>query len=203
MIEKQWTLLDVSRLPRHAFGPRQITWWGNIAFMLIEGTTLVICAVTYLYLRRNFDAWPPNRTPPPGLLIPFISLLFLSASTAMAHVEGRCAKRGDLDAMRFWGLVGIGVSLIALVLRFLEFSVLNTRWDHDAYGSILWFTIGIHTTLLLLQFLEDIFFILLAYLEPIQPDHFSHVVEKAEYAYFVWAIWIPLFILLFLGPRFL
>ena len=31
------------------------------------------------------------------------------------------------------------------VVRVFEFTHLNVSWDHDAYGSIVWLLLGLHT----------------------------------------------------------
>lgn len=203
MAEIRRRTLDVSALPRHAFGPSEVTWWGNIGFMVIEGFTLTICGVVYLYLRRNFASWPPLRTSVPDLIVPTLSLLALLIAAGFAHMEARSAKAFDLRGVRLWGGIGVGMDVVVLVLRFLELSALNTRWDNDAYGSIVWFTLGFHATLLLLVFLEDGFFALVPWLKGIDAKQVGHIVEKGEYAKFVAAIWVPLYVLIYLSPFFL
>ena len=66
--------LDVSTLPTTVFGHRSHMWWGTLGFMLIEGTTLLVCVASYFYLRLNFTTWPKlvtGKTPGTnGTLIP-------------------------------------------------------------------------------------------------------------------------------------
>jgi len=40
--------IDVSQLPGEGFGPASPAWWGTIGFMLIEGSTMLLCAGGYL-----------------------------------------------------------------------------------------------------------------------------------------------------------
>ena len=54
---------DVASLPTTTFGNRGILWWGTLGFIVIEGSTLAICALTYFYLRKNFYTWPPQFIP--------------------------------------------------------------------------------------------------------------------------------------------
>jgi cytochrome c oxidase subunit 3 len=35
---KQSVVLDLTELPRNGLGTASLTWWGTLAFMLIEGT---------------------------------------------------------------------------------------------------------------------------------------------------------------------
>ena len=88
-----------------------------------------------------------------------------------------------------------------LILRILEFNSLNTRWDNDAYGSIVWITIGMHSTLLLVDWLESLFIMLIFWLGPVEKKHFSDADDDAFYWYFMVGSWVPLYFLLYLFPR--
>lgn len=203
MAERERTVLDVSGLPHHEPGPSQLTWWGNLGFMLTEGTSILICAFAWFYLRRNFEAWPPLRTSNANLLIGTISILFLIAASTAAWIEGRAARMLDLRGVQLWGGIGVLLDLATLVFRGLEFNSLNTRWDTNAYGSIIWFTLGFHATLLLLVFLEDVFYFIVAVKHPLTQKHAAHIVEKAEYAVFVAAAGVFVYALIYWAPRFL
>src|SRR6185503_15805805 len=50
---------DVSTLPTVTFGPRSLMWWGTMGFATIEGWTSALLIGAYLYLRQNYEAWPP------------------------------------------------------------------------------------------------------------------------------------------------
>jgi membrane associated rhomboid family serine protease len=64
---KQSIVLDLSKLPAHGLGTASLTWWGTLAFMLIEGTGFALSIVVYLYLMSLAPHWPLNA-PPPDLL---------------------------------------------------------------------------------------------------------------------------------------
>ena len=203
MSELRRRVLDVEKLPTTSFGPGDHAWWGTVGFMVVEGTTLVICAVVYLYLRRNFASWPPLRTPPPELLIATISVLALVGSVAIAAVLDKAAHAFDLAKTRKWLWIGVAAEAVLVTLRLLEFTQLNTRWDHDAYGSIVWWTLGFHTTLLVLVLLEDLILASIFLFGPVEPKHFSDASDTTFYWYFVVGIWVPLYILIYLSPRFI
>jgi len=193
--------LDVSELPTTVFGHRDVMWWGTTFFALIEGFTLVLCAATYLYLRKNFVSWPPERTPVPSLLLPTVSLLVLGASLYPAWWTKRQAYRLDLPAVRRGLVVSSVVGFVALLLRFAEFYALNTRWDAHAYGSIAWLTIGMHVALHLIDVGDTIGLAVLSRTGPWEEKHFVNTTDNSNYWYFMVLSWIPLYALLFLGPR--
>ena len=194
-------VLDVSGLERHGFGTRATSWWATLGFMVIEGMTLAICAAAYLYLTRRFQSWPPLRTPPPDLLIPTISFVALLGSVPIARWVARAARAYDLPAVRTALTISALVGVVLLTLRALEFTALNTRWDNDAYGSIVWITIGFHTTLLLVDFLESFIIMLIFWLGPVEKKHFSDADDDAFYWHFMVGGWIPLYFLLYIYPR--
>ena len=49
---------DLSELPLHAMGSASPTWWGTVAFMLIEGTGFALVIGVYLYLDSLASNWP-------------------------------------------------------------------------------------------------------------------------------------------------
>ena len=55
----------------------------------------------------------------------------------------RSAK--DLRAVRCDLVIMTTVGLVLLGLRASEFRTLNVRWDQNAYGSIVWILLGLHT----------------------------------------------------------
>lgn len=192
---------DVARLPDVTFGPRSTTWWGTVAFMITEGLTLVICAVAYLYLRKNFDHYPPDGTILPSLVVPVIQLGAMGLSVIPMWLAGRYARRLDIDATRTALLVAFVVKLVVLTLRWYEFGALNTRWNSDAYGSASWVVMGFHTTLLILDVAEDAGFVLILWFSKAPLRLLADVIDDVIYWYFTVISWVPLFVLLFLYPR--
>jgi cytochrome c oxidase subunit 3 len=195
--------LDVSTLPTVVFGHRDPTWWGTVFFAVIEGFTLVLCAATYLYLRKNFVTWPPERTSVPSLLLPTVSLLAMLASVLPSWWTKRQAYRLDLPAVRRGLVASAAVGLVTFGLRFTEFFALNTRWDAHAYGSIVWLTVGVHVTLHFIDLADTIGLAAVSVLGPWEEKHFVNATDNTNYWYFMVLSWVPLYALIFLGPRFL
>jgi cytochrome c oxidase subunit III len=194
--------LDVSALPTVVFGYRDLMWWGTTFFALIEGFTLALVAATYLYLRKNFVAWPPERTPLPDLLVPTISLVVLLASLAPAWWAKRMAERLDLPAVRRALIASSVLGSLSLGLRFSEFFALNTRWDSHAYGSITWFVVGSHVFLHLLDWSDTVGLTAMSLTGRWEEKHFVNATDNSNYWYFMVLSWVPLYALVFLGPRF-
>jgi cytochrome c oxidase subunit III len=195
--------IDASALPREAFGHRSLPWWGTLGFIVIEGTTLAVGVASYLYLRRNFEQWPPPATPLPDLLLPAIVLALLLVKVLPMRAAAEAADR--LDTGGIIRNLGIAVTIGAVVLglRIFEFQALNVRWDHSAYGSLLWFILGLHTVLLLTDLLESFVMTLIFWRGRQEPKHFTDVEDAAFYEYFLSAASVPVYVVVFLGARLL
>ncbi|HET7322117.1 MAG TPA: cytochrome c oxidase subunit 3 [Longimicrobiaceae bacterium] len=193
------TTFDASALPTVVIG-RGIGWWGTIGFMVIEGTTLAVCAVTDLYLRKNFPHWPPLPIRPPDLVIPTINLVVILLCIVPMNAVSRAAKRLDRAGVKRWLACALVLGLAAVVLRYFEFGALNVRWDANAYGSIAWTTIGVHASLLLVDFLETATILAIFFSPRFQDKYYADAVDAAVYQYFLSLVWVPLYVIVFLAP---
>jgi cytochrome c oxidase subunit III len=194
---------DVRALPRTVFGHRALMWWGTMGFIIIEGTTLFICAVSYFYLRRNFTTWPPEHVFRPALVIPTVQAALMLLSNIPMRAVDRASSRLDLHGVRRGLLLCSGLIVMMTVLRVFEFRALNIRWDTTAYGSAAWATLVAHTTLLGLEMAETLAITVLMFGRQVEERDLSGVSDNAAYWYFLTGVWIPLYIMVFLTPYFM
>jgi len=194
---------DVRALPRTVFGHRSLMWWGTLGFIMIEGSTLFICVVSYFYLRRNFSTWPPEHIYRPALLIPTIQAALMLLSNIPMRMVDRASSRMDLAAVRTGMVVCSVLIVIMTILRAFEFSALRVRWDTAAYGSVAWATLVTHTTLLVLEMAETIVITVLMFQPNVEERDLSGVSDNALYWYFLTGVWIPLYVMVFLTPYFM
>jgi cytochrome c oxidase subunit 3 len=194
-------VIDVRHLPTVVFGHRNATWWGTIGFMLIEGTTLALVAASYLYVRKNYFAWPPERTPFPDLLIPTIQLVVMLVSMVPAYLAKRSAHDLNRASTALWLWVSVAFGLAILGLRWFEIEALNTRWDTHAYGSVAWGVLVAHGTLLVLDVFDTIGLAFLMSTGRVLPKHYPAATDNSDYWMFIMLAWVPLYILVFLSPR--
>jgi cytochrome c oxidase subunit 3 len=191
---------DFSALPTNGFDTKSTPWWGTVAFVAIEGMGFAIAIGTYLYLLVNNPTWPIDSPPPllwPGTLMTIVLLLSVWPNRRAAQAARRC----DLFATRLWLTVMSAVGVLTLVVRALEFVYLNTRWDHSAYGSIVWLILGLHATHLATDFVDTAVLNVLMFTRHTQPRRFSDVSDNAFYWHFVVAAWLPLYVLVYWVPR--
>ncbi len=193
--------VDASRLPREGFTVTSPAWWGTLGFMVIEGSSLLLCAAAYVYLSRRSPAWPPPGTPPPDLRSGTVMMAALLVSLVPALILNRAARTLDRGVVLRWLLISLAVEAIVILLRVFELQALPVRWDHSAYGSTIWFTIGVHTTLLIFDLFESLGFTALFLWGPVDRRHFADVADAMMYWCFIVIVWVPLYFMLYLSPR--
>jgi cytochrome c oxidase subunit 3 len=193
---------DVSSLPSVTFGPRSLMWWGTVGFMVIEGWTTALLIGAYLYLRQNYESWPPLRTAYPSLLIPSINLALLLISCIPTRMVETAAKRLDEAAVKRWLLITCVIALPTLAIRWFELWAINTRWDTNAYGSAAWTIVAFHTSLLLIDIGDTVGLTIFFFTKRMPVKAFSDTADNSVYWYFTVGIWIPIYLIVYVGPRF-
>ena len=193
-------VLDVAELQTVVFSDRSLMWWGTVGLMAIEGTVFALGIVAYFYLRSHVEHWPMS-TPAPALLWGTINTAILVASAWPNHLAKRAAERLDRRGVQVWLTVCLAASFAFLVVRWFEFEALNCRWDSDAYGSIVWTLMGLHTFHLITDTWDTTVLDVLFFTGPLEGKRFSDVSENALYWYFVVLSWLPIYAVVYWAPR--
>lgn len=194
---------DVSGVDDHGFGLRSIVFWGTLSFMLVEGMGFVLALGAYLYLRGQAVDWPPGSTRPPDLLWGTLFTVVLIASAWPNKKADAAARREDKRAVQFWMLVTLGLALVAGVIRCFELPHLNTRWDADAYGSIVWALMILHTSHIVTDLIDTAVLSAFMFRRDVDGERFVDVEDNAGYWDFVVITWLPVYALVYWGPRLL
>lgn len=192
---------DLAGLPDYGYGPVALGWWGTLGFMLIEGMAFVLGAGTLLYLLPEQSSWPPASPAPDLLWGSLFTAIILLSEVPNIWVE-RAARRQELRPVRIGLVVAIGVGLALAVVRTFEFGALNERWDHSAYGSILWALLLMHTVHLATDVYDTGVLAVLTFTHRIDGRRFSDAEDNAFYWHFVVLAWCALYVLIYLLPRF-
>ena len=194
--------MDVAELPSYMFGHQGVIWWGTTGFMVIEGALFAMVLVIYFYLRLRVDEWPPGLRDP-DLRFGTFNVVLVIASIIPAYLAKAASERLDLTGARLWLVVLTIVSAATVVVRACEFTTLNCRWDGNAYGSIVWVLMGLHTTHLVTDVADSAVLAVLLYARPVHARRFVDVSENSRYWYFVVAWWIPVYLTIYFAPRWL
>jgi cytochrome c oxidase subunit III len=196
-------VLDVSGLPSYAYGQRSILWWGTLGFCLIEATAFALAVVAYFYLRDRTGAWPPDGFKTPDLRWGTLNTALLLASCLPNKWVKAAAEREDIGAVRLWLSVCLAFGLAFNAVRGFEFGVLNVRWDDNAYGSIVWTLMFLHTTHIVTDVADTAVLAVLMFTRHGRGRRFVDVSENAFYWYFVVLTWLPIYAVAYLAPRWL
>jgi heme/copper-type cytochrome/quinol oxidase subunit 3 len=198
---KQRVEIDVSDLPMHGMRSASLTWWGTLAFMLIEGTGFALAIAVYLYLFSIARTWPIAAPPPdlgPGTLVTAI----LIASSIPNYLVARWAQQKELKKVRIGVLVMCAFGVAPLIVRVFEFKALHISWDANAYGSIVWLMLGLHTTHILTDLADTLVLAALVFTRHGKnPRRYGDVQDNALYWNFVVLTWLPLYACIYWVPR--
>lgn len=193
--------IDISRLPTSGFGTRSPIAWGTLGFILLEGTGFAISIGAYFYLQSINLQWPLSADVPELAPATFLTLVMLASEIPNMLVK-RYARQENLMAVRLGMVLMSFIGLVLLLIRAYEFPALNVSWDANAYGSIVWFLLGLHTTHLLTDVGDTLVLTVLMFTRHGHaPRRFGDVEDNAVYWDFVVASWLPIYAVIYWVPR--
>jgi cytochrome c oxidase subunit I+III len=196
-------VIDAGRLPTYAFGNHSLVWWGTIGLMAIEGMVFALAIAVYFYVWTRVDEFPP-RAIAPDLVWGVVNTAIMLLSLLPNQWAKSAAERRDLRAVRIALVMCIVLAFAFLGIRALEFTTLNVRWDTNAYGSIVWILLALHTTHLLTDTWDTVVLGLAVFDgRRVEGKRFVDVSENAFYWYFVVASWLPIWFVIYIAPRLL
>ena len=203
--------IDVSKLPSSALDYRSPVWWGNALMLCIETSMFAITIATYFYFRRNFDQWPPpkidefppNYHPLPMLPLATANLILLLLSLIPMIICDRACLKMKENLVRITAAIGFLMAVTSIVLRFKEFGSLIFRWDANAYASIVWTILGLHLMHLMILACEDGLMVLYTAIHGLDDKHARDIRVTAIYWYWVVGMWVILYTVVYLSPRFM
>lgn len=192
---------DLSGLPETAEGAAHLVWWGNVGFMVIEGTGFALAAAAYLYLPTQAPHWPPPGDRPPDLTWGVIFTVGLLLSEIPNLWVLHCARDQDARGVRI-GVVAMAViAALLFIPRGFEFAHLNVPWHHDGYGSVVWLLLMLHTTHIVTDWGDTAVLAALLTSREVEADRFADIEDNSNYWTFVVVAWLPIYVLLYWAPR--
>jgi heme/copper-type cytochrome/quinol oxidase subunit 3 len=202
------TIIDVSELPHHEFDTYDPIWWGNNLLLAIETSMFAILIATYFYLRQNFSLWPPPLATLTASLRPLPDLGWGTANTVLLLLScvpmmgaDRAARRGARQLTQVMLVICLVCGLTAMTFRSFEFAAVHFRWDANAYGSIVWFMLGMHMMHLLVLTGETLLLTIWALAREFDMKHRVDITTLAVYWYWVVGIWLFIYAIVYFTPR--
>ena len=202
------TIIDVSNLPHHEFDTFDPVWWGNNFLLCIETSTFAILIATYFYLRQNFSLWPPPLAslnaplrPLPYPLFGTLNTILLVISCAPMIAGDIAARRNNRPLARVMLVVCVLCGIAAIALRSYEFAAMHFRWDANAYGSVVWFLLGMHMMHLIVLTTEAVLLTIWIFIREFDMKHRVDIVTLGVYWYWVVGIWLLIYGVVYFTPR--
>jgi heme/copper-type cytochrome/quinol oxidase subunit 3 len=203
--------IDVSDLPKTVFDTRAALWSGNACLLVIETVSIGALVATYFSTWMTLSPFPPPRVdrlpiihdPVPDLSVPTIGLAILLISLIPEILVDINSRRMNEGAVRILAIVTLAFSVTAIVMRFIEFDSLHFKWYDNAYGSITWTILGVHLLHLIVLSCEDAYSAVWVWVKGLDKPHAFDTTVLAVYWYWVVALWVLLYTLIYLAPRFL
>jgi cytochrome c oxidase subunit 3 len=186
---------NLRELPTYGFGARSTTWWGTLAFVAIEGTVFAMAVGGYFYLSALAEHWPPGPMPNhwPGSVM--LALLLISLWPNLRIDQD--ARAENLKGVQGKLLLMSAIGLVAIAVRFYEFYNLPVKWYVNAYGSMLWFLLGLHAAHIITDVGDTLVLTVLMFTKHARGKRFSDVSDNAFYWYFVVGAWVPLYLAIY------
>lgn len=192
---------NAADLPDHGFGPRSTTWWGVSGFMTIEGTGFALAFAAYFFLMAQERQWPASA-PPPDLLWGTLTAVLLLLSEIPNILVKRAAEAKDLRTVRRGLIMMSAIVLPIFVTRAIEYDHLNIGWDRNAYGSITWALLLMHTVHLLTDWIDTLVLAALMHTEHgAKGRRFVDTSENALYWHFIVLSWLVVYAVIYWVPR--
>jgi len=193
---------DLSELPTSKFGTSSLTWWGILGFMVIEGAGFALAFAAYFFIMGHEQGWPPEARKAPELLYGTLFTIIILLSEYPNTLIKKAARARDVPTIRTLMPVMIAVGVLLLVIRGFEFNNLNCRWTDDAYSSIIWAILLLHTVHILTDWMDTIVLWALMMTDVgWEPRRLVDTDENSLYWRYVWLLWLPIYAMIYWVPR--
>ncbi len=193
--------LDVSSLPAYTISSQSLTWWGQLLMCVIEGSLFCMLMAVYFYLRLGVDIWPPPGVRLPGIPFATLALIPLAASCIGSYWASEAAKKGNRQGMILGLALNLVLAIVFLALRGIEWRTINFTWASDAHGSIFWTILFLHTYDIIADLIMTFVLLLIVASGRYGEKQRVGVHVDSVVWYFLAGIWVPLYAVLYWGPR--
>jgi len=186
--------------PEPLSGSHATGWWGMIALIVTEASLFVILIFSYFYLRWETPHWPPGGIPLPEFtyIIPATVLLLGSSAPVVWAEHG--IRHGRNDRLRLGFLAGWIMAACFMALELWEWKQLGYGPQKNVYTSLFFTITGFHLAHLTVALLLSIYVQVRAWLGQFDSRHFLAVENVSLYWHFVDAVWVFVFLTLYVSP---
>lgn len=193
--------IDVSHLASFEVSNQAPLWWGQVLLAAIEGTMFCIVIAAYFYVRLRMDVWPPPGDQFPHTLLPTLALIPLLLSCIGSYWASEAAKQNSRAGMIGGMLLNFVLAMIFFIMRLVEWHSLNFSYKADAFGTYVWTFLSLHSFDLVADMVFTLVLILIVAIGRVGPKQRIGVHVDSVVWYFLVAIWIPIYVVVYWGPK--
>lgn len=193
--------LDVAGLPEYSISSKAPLWWGQVLLCAIEGSMFCMLIAIYFYLRMGVDVWPPPGDRLPDATLSTVALAPLLLSAIASYWASEAAKKNSRGGMVGGLALNLILAAVFLALRYAMWRELNFNWASDAYGTVVWTILFLHTFDVVADLLMTLVLLIIVAIGRHGPKQRLGVHVDSIVWCFLVAIWLPLYAVLIWGTR--
>jgi heme/copper-type cytochrome/quinol oxidase subunit 3 len=178
-------------------------FFGTALLILIEAIEFGALIASYFYLRSSTNDWPPGDTPMPELVVSSLATLIILVSAIPNYLADKRIKKDDRRGLVICYVISAVLGAIMIAMLIVHLARLNYKWTSNAYSSIYWTLIGSFLILFAIEVLETVYILVLAAKGFYNSERHAAVEVDGITWYFAVAVWIAIYITVFLSPYFL
>jgi heme/copper-type cytochrome/quinol oxidase subunit 3 len=191
---------QASVLPLVLSGPQTVGWWGMVLFLVGDLLLFAFLFTSYFYLEASTPHWPPAGVSPPDLRRPIVmTIVLLGSSIPMAWADSSI-RRGHQGRLKLGLALAFVLFAIFLGLQVWEYSSKPFGLTTNIYGSLFFTITGLHGLHIVVGLLLSAYLQARAWLGHFSRHRHLAVENIALYWHFVDAIWVVIFISIYLWP---
>jgi heme/copper-type cytochrome/quinol oxidase subunit 3 len=177
---------------------RPTPWWGMVCLIMTEATLFAGLIGSYFFYRASAKQWPPPGVEEPKLTLSIIMSFVLWGSSIPMLIAEHGIKKGRQMRLRFGLMMAWVMGAAFLGYSMKDFSELKFSWGENAYASIYYTTVGLHTFHVFVGLVMSAVVQIKAWLGKFSEQRHVTVQVYAMYWHFVDVVWLfvmPTFIL--------
>jgi heme/copper-type cytochrome/quinol oxidase subunit 3 len=171
---------------------------GVVFFIVAESMFFLGLFLAWFYLRATNEAWPPAGVAQPPIAPALFNTLLAVLSAACMVVADRAAARGDQRRLIGGVIASAAFGVIFMAVQSAEFVDLSLLAQSSAYGSTFTFLLFFHVLRVFVGVVLMAVVLFRALLGQINPSRRLLVQATALYWYFITAVWLVVFAVLYL-----
>jgi heme/copper-type cytochrome/quinol oxidase subunit 3 len=187
-------------LPINPAERRNPGWWAMVLIVVTEAMLFAYLLFAYFYLGSMANTpWPPGGPPALKLVVPNTIILLVSSGTMWWAESG--IRAGSQMRLRLGMLITLLLGAAFLLIQGIEYSKKDFALQSNAYGSLFFTITGFHGAHVFVGLLFNIVVQLRAWLGHFTAERHLAVTNVAMYWHFVDAVWLVVFVSLYLTPH--